>query len=58
MTGIVMDLKRMDTALTKAELIFHLEVEHSQAFQKGLQKSLTKQTLIDLHRLIHLGIGR
>lgn len=55
--GIVIQLKRIDTALTKAELINHLQMEHSQLPQEGMQQQ-TKETLLSLHRIVHWGTGR
>lgn len=45
--------------MTKDGLIRHLETDHSQAVTvKIVPHRWTKAALADLHRLIHLGLGR
>ncbi len=54
--GTVIQFSRLDTAASKAELIAHIQSDHSQV--PPISKRVTKDTLITLHRLIHFGIGR
>lgn len=55
--GLVIELRRMDTTLTKVELLAHLARGHSQVPIQNPSR-LSKQTILDLHRLIHWGIDR
>ena len=50
---------RLDKPMTKAEVIRHLETDHSQAVTVKLDPARwTKQNLVETHRIIHLGLGR
>jgi len=54
--GIVIEFKRLDETLTKAQITEHIEMEHSQI--PPFSKRITKADLVALHRLIHFGLGR
>ena len=50
---------RLNKPMTKAELVRHLEIDHSEAIRVKIQPHMWSKTeLIDTHRLIHLGLGR
>jgi len=54
--GTVIQFSRLDTATSRADLLAHMESDHSQV--PPFSKRITKNDLIALHRLIHFGIGR
>ena len=48
----------LNKAMTKAELIRHLEVGHTHAVKRPISEHRwTKHELSELHRIIHLGLG-
>jgi hypothetical protein len=51
---------RLNKPMTKVELIEHLEADHSEVpgvKSRPLDRH-PKAVLLDMHRLIHLGLGR
>lgn len=50
---------RINRPMRKHELIKHLEQEHGQSARVPIIAGRwTKAELVDLHRLIHVGLGR
>lgn len=52
-------LVRLHARMTKDQLIRHLHSDHSEAVKKPIEsRRWTREAIDDLHRLIHLGVGR